>query len=254
MIILFYPDPLDNYKRYSRVLRILENCEWVDFHNDPSKAYDLHIFWSYTRDRIEPPELTLKDKIVLNRGCWDISKKKVNKIFNDISIDPRTHKGIAVEKREWQGGHKWHSIVKCPREPKPGYIYQRVINNREGNYFVRYRIFLMGGVITHVNKRYETDRFITSTKKVENITVNDFFSPAEKKDFLNKCTHFGIDFGELDILTEGKKKIVIDVNNMVGGKHPGILARSKPYKEIDQSFLEYLKKTYNDNSRITGME
>jgi len=66
---------------------------------------------------------------------------------------------------------------------------------------------------------------------------------------------------------------------MVGGKHPGILARSKPYKEIDQSFLEYLKKiyndilaqnklykeidqsileylkkTYNDNNRITGME
>ena len=252
MTILFYPDPLDNYKRYSRVLRILENCDWVTFHNDPDKPYDLHIFWSYTRNSIKPPALTLQDDIVLNRGCWDISKVKVNKIFNDISVKPLKHRGSCVEKREWQGGHQYHRIVKCPIEPRPGYVYQRVINNREGKYFVRYRVFLMGGTITHVNKRYELNRFITSTDKINNIEPDKFFTPAESKDLLNKCRKFGIDFGELDILLDRRRKIVIDVNNMVGGKHPPILARSIPYKEIDQSFLEMLKSY--DNSRHTSME
>jgi len=250
MKILFYPDPLDNYKRYSRVLRILEGRKDISFHNDPLLPYDLHIFWSYTRCRIEPPELTLKDSRVINRGCWDISKKKVNDIFNDISIDPRKHKGIAVEKREWQGGHQWHGLVKCPAEPRPGYVYQRYINHKEGRYYVRYRIFLMGGVITHVNKRYETTEFVTGTEKVENIHPDKFFTPAEKQDLLNKCHIFGVDFGELDILIDNGRKIVIDVNNMVGGRHPGILARSIPYKEIDESFIKYLY----DNCGHTGME
>lgn len=252
MTILFYPDPLDNHKRYSRVLRILEDCKWIDFHNDPSKPYDLHIFWSYTRCRIKPPGLTLSDNIVLNRGCWDISKAKVNRIFNDISVNPIKHKGKCVEKREWQGGHQWHGIVNCPARPKPGYVYQRLINNREGRFYVRYRIFLMGGVVTHVNKRYEQEPFKTSTIKVDNIRPEDFFSPVEMKDVLNGCKRFGIDFGELDILIDKGEKIVIDVNNMVGGKHPEILARSQPYKEIDQSFLKMLKGY--DNNRNAGME
>ena len=252
MNILFYPDRLDNYHRYSRVLRILEKCDWVTFHNNPRAPYDLHIFWSYTRKKIKPPELTLRDKIVLNRGCWDVSKQKVNDIFNDISIDPRKHQGNAVEKREWQGGHRWHSIVECPTEPKKGYIYQRYIDDREEGFYIRYRIFLMDGVITHVNKRYEKYRFKTSTIRVENIAPDEFFTVEEISDITQKCRKFGIDFGELDILVDNGKKIVIDVNNLVGGHHPGILARSQPYKEIDQSFLNMLKKY--DNNRDAGME
>jgi len=242
MNILFYPDRLDNYNRYSRVLRILENCDWVKFHNNPGEPYDLHIFWSYTRKKIKPPELTLRDKIVLNRGCWDISKQKVNDIFNDISIDPRKHQGMAVEKREWQGGHRWHSIIECPTEPKKGYIYQKYIDDREEGLYIRYRIFLMNGVITHVNKRYEKNRFKTSTVRVENIAPDEFFTNAEMRDILKKCCKFGIDFGEIDLLMDNEQKIVIDVNNLVGGHHPDILMRSQPYKEIDQSFLDMLKK------------
>jgi len=242
MNILFYPDRLDNYNRYSRVLRILENCDWVKFHNNPGKPYDLHIFWSYTRKQITPPKLTLSDKTVLNRGCWDISKQKVNDIFNDISVDPRKHQGNCVEKREYQGGHKFHSIVECPTEPRNGYIYQKYIDDTEEGLFIRYRIFLMGGVITHVNKRYEKDRFNTSTVRVENIAPDKFFTGSETIDILEKCRIFGIDFGELDLLIDEGRKVVIDVNNLVGGHHPGILARSKPYKEIDESFLEMLKK------------
>ena len=248
MTILFYPDPLDNYEHYSRVLRILEKCDWVTFHNNPLKPYDLHIFWSYMRNKITPPALTLKDKIVLNRGCWDISKVKVNRIFNDISIDPREHKGICVEKYDWQGGHHWHSIVECPIEPKPGYIYQKYIDDMEGDFYIRYRVFLMDGIITHVSKRYEKHRFETfikgepQTVKIENIAPSDFFTDDEMADILNKCHKFGVDFGELDILIDNDKKIILDVNNVVGGNSADIIRQSKTYKETNESFLNMLKK------------
>ena len=241
MNILFYPEKLTIKTRVSRVGRILKDCPWVKFHNDPSKPYDLHIFWSYTRNKITPDKLTLTDKNVINRGCWDISKVKVNDIFNDISIDPTTHKGLCVEKRDWQGGHAFHSVIQCPAAPKPGYIYQKCIKNVEDNLYVRYRVYYMGG-ITHVAKRYEKIPFVTSTVKVDFIEPDNFFTPKEKADFVHKCKLFGVDFGEVDVLIDNGEKIVIDVNNIVGGNHPPLLMKTKEYKEIDQTFLEFIKR------------
>ena len=238
MKILFYPDRLDNPKRVSRIYRVLKSHPEIQFHNDPAKPHDLHVFWSYTRHSIIPDEITLNAPSVINRGCYDISKEKVNRIFDDLFIDPLKHKGVCVEKLDQQGKHKFHKIIKCPKHPKPGYVYQRLVNSQENGLFVRYRVYWIDK-ITHVRKIWQTDPFETKIVKSEMIAVSKLFNPKQKADFARKCQAFGVNLAEMDVLWNGKP-IVIDVNNIVGGQTVPGLSGTQSSLEVDNAIISYL--------------
>lgn len=85
----------------------------------------------------EPPDelvAAARKMRVINLGATDISKTNVARSFEDVFgypllLDPRTHLGPAVEKPEGNG-LRTGRIVECPREPRPGFCYQRLVDNR----------------------------------------------------------------------------------------------------------------------------
>ncbi len=253
MTILFYPDPLNETSKIHKLCKEFD----IKFHNNPSEHHDIHIFWSLTRSSIVPDDITLNSDKVINRGCWDITKQKVNDIFDDISIDPTTHTGECVQKLDLQALHSYHSVIRCPAEKRTetvrvrkngkieeltgDYIYQKFIVNREGDLYIRYRIYYAGG-ITHVVKIYQDHPFKTSIIKCELISKGDLYTPKQESELNDKCKNFGFDLGELDVMVLEKIPIVIDVNNIVGGGEVITLTDTDFAKDIKKSTYEYLKK------------
>jgi len=247
--ILFYPEAL-KANPLSRVYRILKGREDIVFHNNPLKLYDLHIFWSYTKHSIVPDELTLTDKDVINRGCWNVEKEKVNNVFNDIRIDPTKHKGFCVEKSNRQGDHGNHSIINCPTEKKEGYIYQKYIEDKEGNLFIKYRVYYADG-IRYILKSYKPTPFGSECTKHILISKQDMFKTLKHEyKFILNCKNFGFDFGEIDVVMDNGEPIIVDVNNCVGGGFVWGLTGTKIHKRIDKSFIAFIKNRYDRASKI----
>jgi hypothetical protein len=247
--ILFYPELLQS-KPLSRIYRILKEQGLksnIVYHNDPTKPYDLHMFWSYTKCQIEPDELTLKDKDVINRGCWNVSKEKVNDIFNDIRIDPTKHFGICVEKLDQQAKHKQHSLIVCPTVKREGYIYQRYIADQENGMFVKYRIYYADGIQV-ILKQVKPGLFTSDYIKHEVIDKRRFFTKESENEFTKKCKKFGIDFGEIEFISDEGNPIIIDVNNCVGGGGVKGLSGTELHKQIDDLFITFIKQRYDQSS------
>ena len=247
--ILFYPEPLLP-KPLSRVYRVLqEQGQGIKYHNDPTRPFDLHMFWSYTKKSIIPDKITLYMKDVINRGCWDVGKERVNDIFNDISINPTIHKGVCVEKLDRQGSHKNHSIINCPTEKKDGYIYQKYIEHIEEGQYVKYRVYYADG-IQIVLKSHKPTPFGSECTKHEVIDKRELFTIEQEFEFVLRCKEFGFDFGEVDIMKDENTPIVVDVNNCVGGGFVWGLTGTELHKQIDSLFISFIKQRYDKSSKV----
>jgi hypothetical protein len=246
--ILFWPEANKPVPQ-SRVIRICDEYG-IKFHNDPLKSYDLHFFWSYTPKSIIPDDLTLRSPNVINRGCWDISKGKVNSIFNDFSIDPETHSGVCVEKCDKQGQHYNHKIIRCPAARKEGYVYQRYIEDKDAGLYVKYRIYYAGGIEYILKQRkksvFGAGNYAEDYVTHEWVNVRSIFTAKEQMEFDTKCHLFGFDYGDVDFLMEKGKPIIIDVNNVVSHVYftPWI-------KEVqDKQFLNFIKRIYDKTGKV----
>jgi len=242
-ILLFYPEPLKPVPS-SRVSKVCKEHN-IPFHNDPLKPYDLHIFWSYTPRCIVPDAFTLTDKDVINRGCWDIGKQKVNDIFNDISIDPETHVGLCVEKWDMQGRNGRHHLITCPARRREGFIYQRYIRDKKNGLFVKYRIFYADGIdfiLLSKKKGVFDSEYICS----ENVIVNkeDFFTPESEALFNENCRRFGIDYGDIEFMSDNGEPVIIDVNNVAGDHLPIKYFGERITRRKDNVFLNFIKRRY----------
>lgn len=236
MIILFYPEPL---LPHSKVARILAKRPDVRWHNNPRKPHDIHIFWSYTPKKIKPDIVTKQSANVINRGCYNISKVKVNNVFNDISVDPLTHRGVCVEKIDRQGKHKHHRLITCPAQPRRKYIYQRFFENRDGEMFVSYRIHYADG-IKIVEKRKKPAPFMSGETR-EILNIRDFFNPEQEKDLVRKCVEFGFNYGEIDFQMAGSTPVVIDINNIVGGTRKSDKINPALTEQSEKVFWNYMQ-------------
>ena len=115
------------------------------------------IFWQASEDSAfhSPPDRLLEisaDRPVVNIGATDISKTTVARLsgefFDDpLLIDPRSHRGPAVEKPEGNGLRQAR-IVECPIEPVHGFCYQRLVDNRVDDRWTEdLRPVLIGGEV-----------------------------------------------------------------------------------------------------------
>lgn len=199
--MIFYPEQPKNPSRVMRYLDLMDSRNVI--------------YWSYKVKTSMSEGL----KCNINRGCWDVSKEKVQRVFHKtfgyrLSVDPRTHKGTCIEKGM---GHT-HSgrILRCPVQPKEGKVYEKLIDARVSpNEVSELRVFWCLGQYFVIEK-IKSNMFGHSANDVI-LRESGVFDDIEEKRIADFCQEFGMDFGELDILRDSDGLIyVIDVNNVPG--------------------------------------
>lgn len=166
----------------------------------------------------QPP--VVDHAVRLNFDCADVSKTRVAQVFEAVfgytlTIDPTTHVGPAVEKGEANGAHDGR-IVLCPTPALPGRVYQRVVDNADGDQVVDLRTPCVGGapVLTFIKQRPLADRFANYNTTVSLTAPDRVFSPEELDSIGRFCAAMRLDWGGLDILRDrvDGRLYIVDVN------------------------------------------
>lgn len=155
-----------------------------------------------------------------NGSCTDVSKSHVARTFEKVFgypllVDPRTWRGPAVEKGETNGAHDGR-IVACPMEPAPGKVYQRLIDNLDGEQARDLRTPCVDGepVLVFLKTRPGHDRFANYNSTVALRRPDEVFSPAELDNIRRFARAMQLDWGGLDILRDRNdgRLYIVDVN------------------------------------------
>jgi len=160
---------------------------------------------------------------LMNFRCTDVSKSRVAEAFEAafgyaLAIDPKAHVGEAVEKSEENGAHDGR-IVQCPTDPKPGCVYQRVVENRMGarpDLVEDIRTPTLGGrpFVVFLKRRRVTDRFANANVEVVVAKPEDVYSQDELAAIERFTQILGLDWGGLDVLRDARegRLYIVDAN------------------------------------------
>jgi hypothetical protein len=233
--ILFYPDGPMEFHAIYKVLMFLG----YRITSDPQENYDLAIKWwlafdgnPFAPDKPFPLLRSTRQNGVkaLNMHCNDISKAKVNSVFEEvfgysISVDPRKHIGKSVMKLNWNALHKGQ-VIECPSEPREGdFVYQKLIQNEVEDGLVEdMRVPIFGNKTPFVYLKYRSvnDRLVDrvhTNKKATIVEVPNVLSENELKNIYRFCEKIGLDYGELDVLRDriDGRIYIVDANNTPSG-------------------------------------
>lgn len=188
--------------------------------DNPDEA-DLHFYFE-DREFLTAPRTTPTDKPAFNVDCFDIRKSVVARVFEEtfgysMSIDPTTHKGRAVEKSEANGKHDGR-VVDCPiASPKPGHVYQRLIENTfDGDEHADIRTPVVGGKIPFVFLKWRTRdlRFSNDNHRVTIAATDAMLSRDEQEKIAAFASAMRLDFGGLDVLRDRNdgRIYIVDAN------------------------------------------
>jgi hypothetical protein len=227
--ILFYPDKPD----YSQVLyKICNNLGWAMTSSIRSQP-DLIVAFQDTTKRAHSPILTElgADNYIVNQGCDDISKVKVEDVFRDTFgygtfIEPATYVGLCVVKSNANAMHDGEAI-ECPTiATRSDVVYQKVINNTVEDEVLDIRVPIVGGEIPFIYLKYRSlrSRFSNKNTSVTMGTVDSVFAREEIIRIKQFAEKLGLDFGELDVLRDGDDGniYIVDVNNTPCGPPNGL--------------------------------
>ncbi|MDN5938140.1 MAG: hypothetical protein L0H83_05705 [Salinisphaera sp.] len=218
--VLFYPE----YPVYkSEINKVLRRAGY-NITNNPSWPHQHIIAWRDTTLRGAQPRLEewARAHPVLNLTCTDISKEKVERVFQSVfgyglALDPCQHHGPCVRKSNANAQHDGQ-IIDCPIETRePGYIYQRLIDNQvapEAAGDLRAPIY--GGRIPLVFVRFRplTSRF--DGDYLERVgDVESYLSGDEIARVIAFARGMGLDYGDVDMLRDpaDDRLYIVDVNN-----------------------------------------
>ena len=156
-----------------------------------------------------------------NFGCTDVSKSHVARVFEEVfgyplAVDPTTTSGPIVEKSEINGVHDGR-IVQAPAVPRPGYVYQRLIDTADGSgfsYDLRTPCVAGRPVVVWVKEKPADERFAIHNRVARLRDPAEIYSPDELAAIARFTTRMGLDWGGLDILRdrEDGRIYVVDVN------------------------------------------
>ena len=251
--ILCYPHKPKPYSKLTDICRLLA----LEITNDPEDQFDLAINWNYKTTYKNDQILIDLDQTctVLNFLIQDVSKSFVDDIFSKVFgytslIDPDVHHGHCVRKSERQAAHDGQ-IIPCPTGEQPGYIYQRLIDNRDHrNNVVDYRFPIFNGNIPFIyfkHKKFES-AFGNNITHAGIIKYQELwpFTQDEVEKIILFAEEFGLDYGEIDVLRNNSdgRIYILDVNNIAGNAIFNHLARPDQQfvrKSLSESFnLEFL--------------
>ncbi len=189
----------------------------IDVANSPSSARAALYFDDSTTGAPPPGRTPLQ----LNHRCTDITKSHVAKVFADVfgyplTVDPRTTIGEVVEKPEKNGVHGGR-IVTAPLQPRPGWVYQRVVDTRDDEDCCRdLRTPCAGGapVVVWIKTKAPEGRFSVNNRCAVIADPAEIYSLDELARIAIFSQRMGLDWGGLDILRDRNdgRIYIVDVN------------------------------------------
>ena len=185
---------------------------------------------------------------VLNGGCRDITKSHVARVFEDVfgyplALDPTTHRGPMVRKSEENGDHSG-SIVRGPCAAEPGWVYQRAVDNRDGEGFVAdLRCPTVFGrlAVVCIKRREVERRFDNYNATCDLAEPEDMFSADELAKIAEFCRAMRLDWGGLDILRDAAdgRIYIVDVNKT---DMPVLVLPTKDKLEVSDRLAKLLRQ------------
>lgn len=229
--ISFFPKKPRSYYAIWPVCQLAD----VKIVDDPADA-DLHFFFEDREFRTAPLRAPT-NKPAFNVGCHDIRKSVVSRVFEEtfgysLSIDPKAHKGLAVEKSELNGKHDGR-IVSCPiAEPRSDRVYQRLVDNTfDGREFIDIRTPVVGGQtpFVYLKRRTRDLRFSNDNHRVDLVTADAMLSREEQAQIAAFTQAMSLDFGGLDVLRdrEDGRIYVVDANKTDMGPPSALSSEDK---------------------------
>jgi hypothetical protein len=182
---------------------------------------------------------------VLNAGCTDISKNKVDEVHLNVFgyntfIKPNEYSGIAVRKSDINALHDGE-IIQCPiQDIDSKSVYQLLIDNTfDDNYVVDYRVPVIGDSIPLVYKKFK-EYAVRFTNQVHHATMHDtdsIFSKEEQTLILNFAKAMKVEFCEFDVLRHSDGRIfIIDVNKTPYGPPAGLAETDLAVTKLSEAF------------------
>jgi hypothetical protein len=222
MRFLFLPNHPE--REYYSLVAIFKHMDFTAT-KSPNDDFDAAFLWQDTTHVVPPPILfdVARSKPVLNLGCTDISKNRVEQVFREVFgygtfIDPTRHHGRCIMKSD-ENAVSWGSVVQGPLEaPQEGCVYQIFIDNEHDGIQIEYRTPVILGTIPEVKLwRREVVRGPLNQRAWLDTTAVDaseVYTPAERELILEFSRRMGLDFGELDVLRsrEDGRLYILDVN------------------------------------------
>lgn len=230
--ILFYPEKPIYYHTLYQV------CKINDFAitNKPQKA-DVVVHFEDTTHRKHDKVIReiAKKQNVINYHCWDISKKRVEKVHKKIfgynlSIDPQSYREKYIRKGNTNTSHDGIILSRLTK-PQKGYVYQRLINNVSNREAVDIRIPVFGKIIPFAYLKYRpvAQRFSDKYTRAYIVKPSSVITKKEYDSILKMCDEMGLDSGELDVLRDNDtaRLYVVDVNNTPAGPPLSLSVKEK---------------------------
>lgn len=203
--ISFFPKKPRSYYAIWPVCQLAD----VKIVDDPADA-DLHFYFEDC-EFLTAPRTIPTAKPAFNVNCFDIRKSVVARIFEEVfgynlEVDPTTHRGVMVEKSELNGKHDGRKIEGPIASAKPGYVYQRIIENTfDGKEHVDIRTPVVGGRTTpyvFLKKRTRALRFTNDNHRVDLAPIDAMLSRSEQEKIAAFAAAMHLDYGGLDILRD----------------------------------------------------
>lgn len=203
--ISFFPKKPRSYYAIWPVCQLAD----VKIVDDPAEA-DLHFYFEDS-EFLTAPRLAPTAKPAFNVNCVDIRKSVVARVFEEtfgysLELHPTKHNGVMVEKSELNGKHDGRKIEGPIASPKPGHVYQRVIENTfDGKEHVDIRTPIVGGKTTpyvFLKKRTRDLRFSNDNHRVDLAPIDAMLSRPEQEKIAAFAAAMNLDFGGLDILRD----------------------------------------------------
>jgi len=229
MNVLFLPDYPD--KEFYTIVAIFMRLGYFAT-QDPDMPFDFAMSWQDVtwQDRNDQLEQSARTRPVVNLGCRDISKRRVEREFARVFgyssfVDPGVVSGRAVKKydRNASGGFVVQlPIDKATDKDNAEFVFQKFLDSSQGDCMIEYRVPVVIGQIPVVYTEYKDipcDQIKTQKQKIELTEAGDVFRVDELTKILEFCRGIGLDFGELDIIraNDDGRIYIIDANKTPGG-------------------------------------
>ena len=167
----------------------------------------------------------------INHRRTAIDKARVNEVFEQvfhypIGVTPHNHHGLVIEKIP---GHQKHGkVVECPRMPKSGYVYQKLITNHpKESWLEEWRIDLFGNSCLITRKQLDKDSngFPGPERRVGMFTfdvpIEDAFTDPEILRLALFARKIGMEYGSLDALRDLDNRLyIIDATTVTACPNP----------------------------------
>jgi len=187
------------------------------------------VFYFEDQTLVKPPHIPAGiTGNLYNFGCYDISKSKVARVFEQVfgyslAVDPYKYKGPMAVKSEKNGAHDGTQIMaplpaaETAETTDPDMVYQKLIDNSvDGKWAEDMRCPIIGGEIAlvFVKRRPLEDRFANFNSSVVLYEPDGLLSDGERAKLKEFAAAMHLDVGGMDVLRDNRdgKIYVVDVN------------------------------------------